>query len=219
MRARGYACAGVLLRGHGTTVDDLATATWKDWSIAVDAAATRLAAEYGRIVYVGCSLGALLAIDSASRQGPERVAGVVTLAAALSLGAVTDRALRIALQLGERLPDSRVAKTGGSDIQDAEMRARSPSYLSYPVRAARYFALGQKRVRDVAPTIRMPFLALHGLLDSTAPYASSIELVRIVGSKDSRLVLLPHSGHLVGVDLERDEVVRQLAAFVERIAG
>jgi esterase/lipase len=98
------------------------------------------------------------------------------------------------------------------------MRAASPAYPSYPVRAARYFALGQKRVREVARDIEMPLLAMHGLLDTTAPLAASVELVRITGSADSRLVVLPHSGHLIAVDVERDEVIRQVAAFVERIA-
>ncbi len=219
MRERGWAISAIMLAGHGQSVDDLARATWSDWITEVDAAAERLIASHGRVVYVGCSLGALLALDSAVRHQDAGVAGLVSLAAALSLGAVTDRALRIALRLGDRLPDSRVVKTGGSDILDPERRAASPAYGSYPIRAARYFAHGQSRVRELAPSLRVPLLAMHGLHDTTAPVTSSLELARIAGSADSRLVVLPHSGHLIGVDRDRDEVIRQLDGFVHHIEG
>jgi carboxylesterase len=213
----GLACCAPLLPGHGTSVGALSTATWNDWSASVDDHLTRLIAQYGQVIIVGCSLGALLALDATARRSQSGITAVCTLGAALSLGAVTDRALRIALRLGDRLPDSVVPKTGGSDIQDPAQRAASPAYLSYPVRAARYFATGQQRVRAILPSFRLPLLALHGLRDTTAPVAASLELVSLAASTDSSLVVLPHSGHLVAVDYDRDEVARQIASFVQRI--
>ncbi len=219
LHADGHACCAPLLPGHGTTVTDLARVTWDHWSTAVTDHVTRLLAAHGRLVLVGCSLGGLLAIDAAARFQDQGVVAVCTLGAALSLGAVTDRALRIALALGDKLPDALVPKTGGSDIRDPSQRAASPGYASYPVRAARYFATGQARARAALPALRVPLLAIHGLRDETAPVASSLELVSRVGSADASLVVLPHSGHLIAVDLDREEVLRQVRAFVARVGS
>jgi carboxylesterase len=214
----GHACSAPLLPGHGASVSDLARMTWSDWSSAVSDHVTRLVSEHERLVLVGCSLGGLLAVEAAVRFQNRGVVAVCTLGMALSLGAVTDRALRIALALGDRLPDKLVPKTGGSDIQDPAQRAASPAYASYPLRAARHFATGQTRVRALLPSLRVPLLALHGLRDATAPVSSSLELVGSAASADSRLVVLPHAGHLVGVDVDREETLRQIRAFVARVA-
>lgn len=218
LHADGHACSAPLLPGHGTSVSELSRTTWSDWSAAVSDHVTRLLVVHHRVVIVGCSLGALLAIDAAVRFQPRGAVAVCTLGAALSLGAVTDRALRIALALGDRLPDTFVPKTGGSDIQDPAKRSASPAYASYPVRAARHFASGQASVRAALPSLRVPLLALHGLRDATSPVSSSLEVISRAGCHDAALVVLPRSGHLVAVDLDREEVLRQVRAFVARVA-
>jgi esterase/lipase len=40
-----------------------------------------------------------------------------------------------------------------------------------------------------------------------------------MGSDDVTLVVLPRSGHLVAVDRDRDQVARQVCAFVRRVGG
>lgn len=65
--AAGYAVELPLLPGHGTSVDDMATTTFADWSGAVERAYADLAARCDRVVVSGLSMGALLAAWLAPR--------------------------------------------------------------------------------------------------------------------------------------------------------
>jgi carboxylesterase len=57
----GYAVELPRLPGHGTSVDDMATTTFADWSGAVEHAYNDLSGRCDRIVVAGLSMGATLA--------------------------------------------------------------------------------------------------------------------------------------------------------------
>src|ERR1044072_9119345 len=50
------------LPGHGTTIEDMLTTGWADWTAEVEAAYERLAARAGQVVVVGLSMGGALAL-------------------------------------------------------------------------------------------------------------------------------------------------------------
>ena len=75
--AAGYAVELPLLPGHGTSVDDMATTTFADWSEAVARAYEELAARCDLVVVAGLSMGATLATWLAVRH-PE-IAGLVVI--------------------------------------------------------------------------------------------------------------------------------------------
>ena len=70
--AAGFAVELPLLPGHGTSVDDMATTTFADWSEAVERAYADLAARCDRVVVAGLSMGATLAawLADATRRSP-----------------------------------------------------------------------------------------------------------------------------------------------------
>lgn len=215
----GYAVTAPLLPGHGArSARALARSLWTDWVRTVDDAVTRLAQSHGAVVLVGNSLGGLLALDAAARFQTRGVRGVATLGCALQLNPLSTRALRLAAMLGDRMPNVQWPKWRGSDVLDLEAREQNPAYRSQPLRSARELIVGQRAVREALPHLRVPLLAIHGLHDVTAPLAGSIELIERAASRDSALVVLPRSGHLVAVDHDRAEVARQVCAFVHRLA-
>ena len=65
--AAGYHVELPRLPGHGTTVDEMLTTTWADWSGEAEAAYQRLAARTDRIVIAGLSMGGSLALWTALR--------------------------------------------------------------------------------------------------------------------------------------------------------
>ena len=75
--AAGFAVELPLLPGHGTSVDDLDTTTFADWSEAAEQAYSELAARCDRVVVAGLSMGAMLAAWLATRH-PE-IAGLVVI--------------------------------------------------------------------------------------------------------------------------------------------
>ena len=71
----GFAVELPRLPGHGTTVDDMITTGWGDWTAAAEAAYESLSARCERVVVGGLSMGGSLTLWLAARH-PE-IAGIV----------------------------------------------------------------------------------------------------------------------------------------------
>lgn len=213
--AAGFAVRAPLLPGHGTTVDDLMDRRRKEWCEASESAASNLAKD-GPIVLVGLSLGALLALRIAALR-PELVRGVVALAPALRLRAWSEWPLA-ALSKLRAAPRIGIPKMGGSDIRDRAMRARNPSYRSQPLRGAVQLYRLARDVEGLLGRVSAPILCIHGARDHTVPPFATDEVLRGVASAERHRVILPESGHVLPLDVEREKVAREVVAFVERIA-
>src|SRR5262249_24567415 len=81
---RGCTVSGIRLAGHGTAVEDLARCTWRDWYASAREGLDQLQRRTTRIVVIGQSLGALLALELTA-DCPAMVEGVALLAPALVL--------------------------------------------------------------------------------------------------------------------------------------
>jgi carboxylesterase len=216
------------IAGHETSVAELAETSWLDWYASAETGLRALTATAPRVVVVGLSMGALLALHLAIAHR-ETVAGVVLLspAAALRRGTVRrlSRALHALAALDARsaLLRARLARVlfakDGSDIADAEVRARHPGYRQVPLRALLNLLLLQRLVRREAPRLEQPALVIHARHDHTCPAAAARELYGRLGSPDKRLVLLEESFHVVTVDRERERVAAEVQAFLDRLGA
>ena len=218
LHAEGLACIAPVLPGHGVRPEVLSSTGWMDWTAAARSHAEALCEAHGRVVMLGMSLGGLLALQTAVELQHRGVIGVVTLGCALRLNTVATGVLTLAQLFGAQMPHVFIPKEG-SDVRDPTARRRNPGYRVNPLRAAREILEGQRAVRRTVPELRVPLLALHGLRDSTAPLAASLELLERAGSPERSLVVLPRSGHLIAVDHDAAEVSRQVCAFVRRLAA
>ncbi|MDQ3542703.1 MAG: alpha/beta fold hydrolase, partial [Actinomycetota bacterium] len=112
--AAGYHVELPRLPGHGTTVDEMLTTTWADWSAEVEVAYQRLTGRTGRIVLIGLSMGGSLALRAALDH-PE-VRGLVLVNPATQPQADDVRSM-----IGEMLDDGVAVLPGiGSDIADPD---------------------------------------------------------------------------------------------------
>jgi carboxylesterase len=80
--AAGFAVELPRLPGHGTTVEDMLTTGWEDWSAEAEAAYQRIAARASKVVVAGLSMGGTLTVWLATRH-PE-IAGIVAINAAVA---------------------------------------------------------------------------------------------------------------------------------------
>ena len=80
--AAGFAVELPRLPGHGTTVDDMLTTSWDDWSAEAEAAYQRIAARASKVVVAGLSMGGTLTVWLAENH-PE-IAGIVAINAAVA---------------------------------------------------------------------------------------------------------------------------------------
>lgn len=215
--ARGYSVLGVRLPGHGFPADREDTSRVA-WATAVDRALDELRARHPgeRVAICGLSMGALLAVDAATRRSGD-VAALALLSPAILLRTGPSRALAVARWL-RPLARYRIQK-GVSDIRDEAARAGHPGCDPFPVSAFVAFEELRRRTRSIVRAVRQPVLILHGELDRTCMLAGAEWLRRELPSEDVEMHVLRESGHVITVDGERDAVARLVGGFLDRRVG
>jgi carboxylesterase len=218
LHAGGYTVSAVRLAGHCTSVDELERTTWHDWYASARAGVEELQRDTPRMVAVGQSMGALLALKLAVEY-PHVIAGVVLLSPALVLSNPwvhrIGPALPLLLPLFWRSP--RVGK-GERDVADRQARAESPGYREVPLQALHQLLVLQKQVRSILPQVRQPALIVHSRQDHTCPLRNVTILQRGLGGP-VRPVFLDNSFHVVSIDVDKQRVAAEVMAFVEAIAS
>ena len=218
----------VRVAGHETSVAELARTSWRDWYASATAGTDALLRIVPRVVVIGLSMGAMLTVRLAVERR-DAVAGVVLLSPAIALGrawvkrlrgpfrwlAAADAHLPFVPGLLARL----VMTKGGSDIADLAVRATHPGYRQVPLRALLNLMHLQRFAWDAAPALTQPALVIHAANDHTCPIDAARALFERLGSRDKRMVVLDKSFHVVTVDHDRKQVVDEIAAFLERVAG
>jgi len=213
LRAAGARCLGPVLPGHGGDPRALDGMAWRAW---VDGARDALFRLDGapRCLVVGCSMGALAALVLA-HEHPERVDGLALLAPALELRPLAQLAARVARRLP--LVGAPLIPKGSSDVRDPEMRRANPALPAIPPSALGELARMQAHVQRILPAVTAPALVIAGARDHTVTVAGARRIARRIGSAPARLVILPDSFHLVGIDVERERVADEVTAFFSRI--
>lgn len=219
LAARGFPVRGPRLAGHGTDVADLAGTRWTDWYASVDRELASFARDVQRIAIVGLSMGGLLALHLAAQE-PARVTGLALLATPILIADARARFLPTVARVPPlwRWLDRRVGplpKPHGPDITDATVRAASPSYRATPLAAVLELMRLQAVVRAELPGIAQPVLLLHGRQDRSVPLVNFEMLRSDLGRHVVGAHVLERSGHVITVDVERDEVARLVADFLE----
>lgn len=217
LHADGFAVRAPLLAGHDDP-EQLAERGWRDWYGSAEAVLLDLAAR-GPVAVVGFSMGALLALRLAAIHR-RHVAGVASISVFLELPAWQARLARTLAALHRDPLYRRFVGHFPKRAVDVRIFARSqhsPSLRVFPYAAIAALADLQADVRARLAHITAPLLLLHGRYDHTAPPADSERVAQVVSSASVRRVVLPRSFHIVGNDLDRDEVCREVVGFARGV--
>lgn len=206
------ACTGPLLRGHGSDPAALQTVASEDWVRQVRAAFAQLPPDRPRFL-VGSSMGCLLALLVATEQ-PDEVDALVLLAPALVPHPVGRVALTLAHRgLGRMVRTIPKAAPGG-DVVDPEGRRANPTYAELPVAGMGELEDLRRRVVRQLDFVRAPVLVVHGSRDQTMAPASARLVAEKVRSGRVERYELPHSGHLLALDVERAALTSLVTRFL-----
>ena len=210
LAAAGFAVELPLLPGHGTSVEDMLTTTFADWSATVEAAYLELAGRTDSVVVVGLSMGGTLAAWVTARN--PGVAGLVAVNGMFEPPAPAFlEMLRAALAQGsDRMPGL------GSDI--ALPGVTEGAYPETPIAPLISLMEATTELHERLGHIRCPVLILTSTQDHVVPPSSSDVLAAGVAGPVERVVL-ERSYHVATLDFDRDVVETRTVEFARRVTS
>lgn len=202
----GHAVELPRLPGHGTSVEDMLSTSWHDWSGEVEDAYQRLAGRCERVVVAGLSMGGTLTAWLAARH-PE-IAGIVLINAAAEASREMRSAVEAMVDAGEAVMDG-----VGNDVADPDVT--ESAYDEVPLEPLLSMLDAVTALQDDLPRITCPALIMTSPQDHVVAPTSSDHLAATLGGPVER-VTLERSYHVATIDHDKDLIVERTLAFVDR---
>lgn len=207
LNAYGFTTSGVVLAGHGSTPQELAQTSWRDWLTSAQHALSDLVQSSNSVFVVGLSAGSLLGLLLAAENNEVK---------ALSL-------LSPALRLKSRLffctpwihPFVRTitkSRTQQTFYQQHEL-------FSYPVIPTRSLAEIRQLMhgsKEVLDEITVPTQFIIGGQDDRIDPRTAIEAFKRIPAHDKSLLHLPNASHVLSVGESAASVSSAVCAFYQR---
>jgi carboxylesterase len=213
----GLSARAPRLSGHTANVGDLMNVGWNDWERDATRALEELAGRTnGKVVVAGLSLGALLATHLAATM-PDRVAGLIVLANAAWLRLSSFRLPLWTLEQLDLFENRFYLPKYGADIRDAAARRDHLTYELNPMRSAIEVLRAGRVVRPELSKVKCPTLVIHGRLDRVCPVDNARRFAKSIGTRDVEVRIMPGSGHIVSVDVDRRDVGAAIETFLRRV--
>ena len=206
LAAKGLTVLGVRLAGHGTSPEDMATTTWRDWVASAEAGLRELESLCEQVFVAGLSMGVLITLHLAAHHP---VAGIVVMAAPAYIADWRFRLLPLA-----RYFIRWFTPNIESDLTDPEAEKSLSAYQVLPIPCL--VSLGQliRLVRQELPQVKAPALVMQGEKDHHVPVDSTRIIFEELGAADKELVWWPNSGHCITIDSEREAVWARAYEFI-----
>ena len=199
-----------LLKGHGTSPGDLVDCRWYEWFEQVKEALFEMRKRCKKIIVIGQSTGASLALHLAAHY---QVEGVAALAPALILKEKKLKLLPVAAMF-RRYQN----KPNGPDISDEEARKKAVTYDKTPLKTVRELLDLYKHLKVDLPDIYTPVLLIHSEQDHVVDIKGAEYIYEKISSEDKQFLKLKNSFHVLTLDKEKEIVYREIDNFVKRIA-
>lgn len=224
LTAHGYALYALDHRGHGRSQGTRVHVDTFDHFV-MDLTAyveqVRATAPDLPVFVYGHSMGSLIALLYAFQQ-QDRLAGLITTGTALALGGSNALLAGVVRLLGRVAPKARIVPAldlaGLSRDEAVQTRyAADPLVVTGPVRVgmvAKLLTAGML-VQHRLPTLRLPFLALHGAADPVClPVATEIIQARS-GSPDTTVTRYPDFRHEIHNEIGHEQVLADITAWLD----
>jgi carboxylesterase len=207
----GFAVELPRLPGHGTTVEDLMTTSWADWSSTVEVAYQDLASRCDKVVVAGLSMGGTLMVWLAENH-PE-IAGIIAINAAIDPPAESFLGMiRTMLEQG----NTTMPAVGG-DIAKPD----TPELGAYDATPLAPLLSFMEQGSDLLPRlgdITCPVLIFNSPQDHVVPPVSSDVLAAKVAGPVER-VTLERSFHVATLDYDKEVIERGAVEFARKVTA
>jgi len=211
LHGRGYTVLTPRLAGHGTYPRDLERVHWTDWLLSVEDGLDLLTNVSDRVVLIGQSMGAMLALTAAAEYTPAAVVALSTPYAAIPPMELALARVGAALGWMAKDPDPQHPTLGD------RRQAAYPAYARYPVRILLEAAELEKAMCRALPKINVPAFLVQSRAD-TGIRADSLERIHArLGSAIKEKLWVEGMGHSLVRDEKRQQVFDAIASFLRTI--
>lgn len=176
LQAQGYIVKMFTLQGHGGSKAELRNATRYDWIHSAENQLKQLLTTYSKIHLIGFSTGALIAAHLVVKY-PNQIGSLTMLSAPVF-----------------PLNPQQIIRTLS---QWPMVKAYIRNLFVVPSRATREFYRIVHESFAIYPHIKIPALIVQGDQDHLVKMKSAAYLLKHLGTPDTRVIIVPNSGHLV----------------------
>lgn len=201
LRDRGYTVKGILLKGHGTTPEDMRKCSYRDWMKGAVEGYKALKQECDEVFAVGLSMGGLLSLHLARNYD---IRGAVTLSAPIRI-----HGRSAALDFVEK--NFRTYILGNPEKKNINII----SYDKSPIISVHNLFKLIRHVKANLEFIEKPVLIMQSYGDRTVSPLSANIIYNSIGSKDKSIIYLHNSGHVITCDNEREQVFKEVYNFIK----
>ncbi|MBN1303007.1 MAG: alpha/beta fold hydrolase [Anaerolineales bacterium] len=212
---QGYSVLGVRLTGHATHPEDMIRSRYTDWIASVEDGYQFLSGAVERVFLVGLSMGGVLSLLMSTRLA---VRGVVSMSAPYEMpsrGKYPLWVFRFLSRLVKFRPKTN--NESGSGWFDKQAYREHISYPQNPVRSAVELKLLLAEMRKVLPLVDVPTLLIHSRDDEYVLPENMPHIYEHLGTAEKQMKWVEGSGHVITRDAAREEVFREVSAFIKRV--
>lgn len=214
LHQRGWTVRAPLLPGHGRTLEAFRDSDAAAWTDAVRAEYIALCGSHEQVALVGLSMGGALAVRLAAE---ERSPSSLALLAPY-LEVTANARLWTSLWPLWSLWRAWVPGNPSASIHDPVARRESLGYGSSSPRLLRELRCVVDAAMDVAAGVRAPTLAVFSTADYRVPPDAARRSFARLGPEEKELRWVRHSGHVITVDVDSEQVTRWVVDWLERHA-
>jgi len=205
LHTEGYTVLAPRLSGHGTTVEEMSKTKWAHWYSTVEDAYHILKTICSPIIVIGLSMGGLLALKLATEYQVERL---VSLSTPIFIADKRLDMLPVYRIFHKFIPKRRKIY---ADIEPKY----SVGYAATPLSSLSSLLNLIAHVDNLLPIVQTPLLVVQSHHDHTVQSRSGQYIYDMVASNEKTLMWLEKSGHLVTIDIEREEVFMKISDFIQ----
>ncbi len=210
LAAGGFTVAGPRLAGHGTTMEDHARTTARDWVSSIEEDLAWFEGRCERVFFAGLSMGGMFSLYFAGVR-PDLIRGIVPINACVFLDNQD-----LARLIFDPLAPPTVPGVG-SDIKAEGVEELV--YPEVPVPPVKELMALMRVTDDLLPTVTAPALILQSTEDHVVPPENGPHVQEKLGSEDKELVWLENSYHVATLDNDKDLIVERTTRFIHEHSG
>ncbi|MEG0767817.1 MAG: alpha/beta fold hydrolase [Clostridia bacterium] len=219
LHAAGFSVRGILLPGHGLSVQEMQKSNAQQWLQACREACAEMLQQYDTVSVAGLSMGGVLAIRMAEEYP---IAALIPLAPAMRFRSAVNYLAPVVKYIVPILSWEAVTKEG----EDHRKRFKPEDFLfdydygypQTPVAKVQDMMQLMRMARVDLKKVQCPALIIQSHRDESVHRSVPEMITRHISSRVKRIMWVDRSSHVCTLGPDREEIQRECIAFLQKYA-